>query len=115
MYFNNLKVDHQRGSIKSVNDYYPYGLTWARPEMAQGTAYQSKDFQQNEWTETGLDLYDFHARMYDPVLGRWHAPDPMNQFDSPYNAMGNNPVANIDPDGMFSIGGEQIITSSDTP
>jgi hypothetical protein len=50
-------------------------------------------------------MYDFHARMYDPVLGRWHAPDPMNQFDSPYNAMGDNPVVNIDPDGMMAIGG----------
>jgi RHS repeat-associated protein len=64
-------------------------------------AYQSKSYQQNEWTTSGMELYDFHARMYDPVIGRWHAPDPMNQFDSPYTAMADNPVVRIDPDGMW--------------
>jgi hypothetical protein len=23
---------------------------------------------------------------YDPVIGRWHAPDPLEQFHSPYLA-----------------------------
>ncbi len=73
---------------------------WSRPEDSNMRAYQSKSYQQNEWTTSGMELYDFHARMYDPVIGRWHAPDPMNQFDSPYNAMADNPVVSIDPDGM---------------
>jgi RHS repeat-associated protein len=91
---------HSRGRIRQINEYYPYGLTWSRPEDTNMRAYQSKSYQQNEWTTSGMELYDFHARMYDPVIGRWHAPDPMNQFDSPYNAMADNPVVSIDPDGM---------------
>ena len=35
----------------------------------------------------GLDLYDFHARQYDPVLGRFTTPDPLSEkyyHQSPY-------------------------------
>ena len=27
----------------------------------------------------GLDLYDFHARQYDPVLGRFTTPEPLSE------------------------------------
>jgi RHS repeat-associated protein len=107
-------VHHQRGNIRQINDYYPYGLTWSKPEGAKAQMYQSKQWEQDEWSTSGLDMYDFHARMYDPVLGRWHAPDPMNQYDSPYTAMGNNPVTTIDPDGMLGIPWGAIISALGT-
>jgi RHS repeat-associated protein len=59
--------------------------------------YQGKEWQ----TALALNLYDFHARQYDPALGRWLAMDPQGQFASPYNGMGNNPVMGVDPDGEF--------------
>ena len=40
-------------------------------------------------------MYDFGARYYDPVLGRWHSIDPQaSSFAgmSPYTGMGNNPI-----------------------
>jgi hypothetical protein len=46
---------------------------------------------------------DYGARYYDPQLGRWHVPDPEDQFGSPYLAMGNNPVSYLDPDGRFAF------------
>ena len=48
---------------------------------------------------SGLEMYDFHARFYDPQLGRWFTPDPAEQFHNPYLVMGNNPVMYVDPDG----------------
>tara|TARA_A100000171_G_C2137985_1_gene151964 strand:+ start:3835 stop:4983 length:1149 start_codon:yes stop_codon:yes gene_type:complete len=61
--------------------------------------YQGKEWQ----TELGLNLYDFHARQFDPSLGRWLANDPQNQFASPYLGMGNMPNLSIDPDGEFAL------------
>jgi hypothetical protein len=41
----------------------------------------------------------FEARWYDPALGRWHSPDPLEQFHSAYVGMANDPANFIDPDG----------------
>jgi RHS repeat-associated protein len=51
----------------------------------------------------GADWYDFEARNYDPQIGRWHVPDPVAQYPSPYIGMGNNPVSLIDPDGLAAV------------
>ena len=51
-----------------------------------------------EWdAETGL--YNFHARLYDPSLGRFYQPDPRSQYFSPYLYAGNSPISFVDPDG----------------
>jgi RHS repeat-associated protein len=47
-----------------------------------------------------LGLYEFPARLYDPILGRFLAIDPLLQQPSPYVYGGNNPMVMIDPSGM---------------
>ncbi|WP_262511704.1 RHS repeat domain-containing protein [Echinicola strongylocentroti] len=58
---------------------------------------------QSKTLDVKTGWYDFHARQYDPALGRWFAVDPQNQFISPYLVMGNNPIVGIDPDGEFVV------------
>ncbi len=106
VYFNNLAVTRKEGIIRNVNDYYPYGLTWNKlPDTElRNAGYQGKDWQSGEWPGNSIALYDFHARMYDPTLGRWLVPDPAEQHYSLYLAMGNNPMSMVDPDGMWAGG-----------
>jgi RHS repeat-associated protein len=54
-------------------------------------------------TLADLHLYDYHWRQYDPQLGRWHSPDPADQFHgiSGYAYCANNPVMLTDPDGRI--------------
>ena len=50
----------------------------------------------------GLDTYDYGARQYNPVLGRWDRVDPLSEKYcdvSPYVYCHNNPVRFVDPDG----------------
>jgi hypothetical protein len=136
VYYNKLKITRQRGTLRAMNNYYPFGLMWDNPETMPNVTCQGKELQTDTWTDgSELALYDFGARMYDPVLGRWHCAaqqfltaaqrrfrnaspekfgNPMYQFDSPYNAMANNPVVNIDPDGMWSIPWGNIMNSVGT-
>ena len=52
----------------------------------------------------GLNWYDFHARQYDPIFGRFHTVDPLAEKYyniSPYVYCANNPLKYIDPTGMY--------------
>ncbi len=91
--------------ILSNSDYYPMGLIHSG-EFTSAIAsnynykFQGKELQQ----ENNITMYDFGSRLYDPAVGRWFSTDPQNQFDSPYLAMGNNPISMVDPNGEYAIG-----------
>lgn len=92
--------------ILQQDHYYPFG---ANISALSSTAPLSKPnkYKYNgneEQTEFDLNLYDFNARFYDPVLGRFTSVDPLadhpNQVDkSPYAYAWNNPIVLNDPDG----------------
>jgi len=55
-----------------------------------------------EWDEEAEE-YNYLAREYDPVVGRFNSPDPVRQGFSPYVYAGDNPINFVDPDGEVYI------------
>lgn len=100
-----------KANTVQIMDYYPFGLMWEKQDVTSTDNlkwHHGKELQENEFAQQGksLDLEDFGARMYDPILGRWWSVDPLAEKFlslSPYNGMGNNPIFFIDPDGRENI------------
>jgi RHS repeat-associated protein len=66
--------------------------------------------------QTGLGLYDYGARFYDPVIGRWTSMDPLAEKflnSSPYLYALNNPVLLVDRDGRAPGPGDLFTTIDD--
>ena len=95
---NNRVVISQSGTVEETSHYYPFGGVFASAGNVQPYKYNGKELD----TKKGLNWYDYGARHYDAVLGRFITVDALydKHFKvSPYVYCGNEPVRRIDPDG----------------
>ncbi len=104
-HLGNIRVTvDESGTVKQRQDYYPFGLTFNGYNQSPKNNY----LYNRKERDPVLGWDDFHARKYDPALGRWNHIDPLADqmsFVTPYAYGFNNPVLFIDPDGKKPIPG----------
>ena len=102
---NNRVVIDEHGQVEQVNHYYAFGglMGESTGGGAQSYKYNGKELDRMH----GLDWYDYGARHYDAVLGRWLCVDPLAEK---YKSIGGyvycigNPIKLIDIDGLYPTG-----------
>ncbi|MEX0708276.1 MAG: PKD domain-containing protein [Woeseia sp.] len=92
------------GSILREIDYDPFGevILDTNPSLEMAIGFGGGII------DTVTELVRHGMRLYDPLSGRWTAPDPA-RFDGGgnlYRYVGNNPVQYRDPLGLLCVGGE---------
>ena len=99
-----VTIDDQGGNVARVvqaDEYYAFGLNKLRHTLGDKNNYL---YNGKEKQDVLTEQYDYGARFYDPIVGRWNVVDPlaekMPNF-SPYTYAFNNPLRFIDVGGLY--------------
>jgi RHS repeat-associated protein len=110
VYFDNLQVTNNRGRIIEEDHYYAFGLKIAGisskklGDFNEGVLDNKNFYNDKELIDDAdLNWYDYGFRNYDAQIGRFTQLDPLtDQYPelTPYQYAGNEPIANVDVDGL---------------
>lgn len=99
---NTSIMTDSEGSDEGTTDYMPFGTIRSQTEESH-TSYMFTDQE----LDNSTNLYNYDARLYDPVIGRfisadttvqdWYNPQSLNR----YSYCLNNPLIYVDPSGHY--------------
>jgi RHS repeat-associated protein len=106
VYFDDFKVDHVKGAIVQMDDYYPFGLTY--------NSYRRENSMSNDWKFQGQEHVDelnlgwdsFKWRNHMPDIGRFFNVDPLAEkyyYNSVYAFSENKVVAHVELEGLEAV------------
>jgi RHS repeat-associated protein len=94
-------LTNSSGALVNTYRYEPYG------KLASSTGSVSNPMKFAGGHDTGLGVYHFGARYYDPALGRWTQQDSVDlagdlREANRYAYVGDDPVDRTDPSGLLT-------------
>ncbi len=94
--------------ILEENNYYPFGLKHkGYNNVINGTEYNYKQFQGQEWTEDlGLNIHEWKYRVSDPAIGRFWQVDPLAEdyyHNGTYNFSENRVIDAVELEGLEAV------------
>ena len=98
-------VDYWQADILQSTDYSPFGVqlnnrTLSKSGVTDFVRYGFQGYEGDSEVKGEGNSYTTEYRQFDPRIGRWLSIDPkMSSWESPYAAMGNNPILLNDPLG----------------
>ncbi len=100
-------------NIYAATDHYAFGATMPLRTVTPTSNYRYgfQDKEKDDELKGNNNSYDFDARIYDPLVGRWLSGDPLeNKYPSlsTYNFCNNNPVMYVDHTGKSWVLGAML-------
>ena len=92
-------VSDREGQPSAYFNYMPFGQLIADNSSEASLQEQVRYLYTGQEWDGDVNLYNYHARQYDPALGQFYTPDPAGEGFSPYPYVDNNPINATDPTG----------------
>jgi RHS repeat-associated protein len=102
---NTTSTAYFEADVQTVQDYYAFGMQMPGRKLSGGYRYGFNG-KENDLETTATTSYDFGFRIYSPAIGRFLSTDPLTKgypMLTPYQYASNNPILNIDLDGLEGV------------
>lgn len=107
VFFDDLKVTHQKSPIVEAQDYYPFGLTFNQYTRESAVPNRWKFQGQEHVDDLGLNWDSFKWRNNQPDIGRFFNVDPLADkyvYNSPYAFSENKVISHVELEGLEAQG-----------